>query len=86
MLFNDYYKRHNGVYYVSAEFLGQGTRDLYMLANLKGSFSEHEIGDIAMQLLNQVKQLHAAGLSLYQITPQSILVSDGFKRNERIKV
>ncbi len=43
-LFNDYYKRHNGVYYTSAEFLGQGTRELYMLANIKGAFSEHEIG------------------------------------------
>ena len=86
VLFNDYYRRHNGVYYLSAEFLGQGTRDLYMLANIKGSFSESEIGDIAMQLLNQLKQVQAQGLSLYQITPQSILVSDGFKRNERIKV
>mmetsp|Transcript_47185 Transcript_47185/g.62483 ORF Transcript_47185/g.62483 Transcript_47185/m.62483 type:complete len:84 (+) Transcript_47185:317-568(+) len=65
LLFNDFYRRHNGVYYLSAEFLGQGTRDLYMLANIKGSFSEAEIGDIALQLLTQVKQIHLAGLTLY---------------------
>ena len=47
-LFTDYYKRYNGVYYLSAEFEGQGTRDLYMLANIKGSFSEAEIGSIAI--------------------------------------
>ena len=50
-LFTDYYKRHNGVYYLCAEFKGQGTRDLYMLANIKGAFSEMEIGTIAIQLI-----------------------------------
>ena len=47
VLFENYYKRHNGVYYMTADFLGQGTRDLYMLANIKGAFSENEIGQIA---------------------------------------
>ena len=58
MIYNDYYRRENNIYYVSAEFLGQGTRDLYMLANIKGALSEHEIGQIAQQLLTQVKVMH----------------------------
>jgi len=50
-MFTDYFKRHNGVYYLCAEFKGQGTRDLYMLANIKGAFSEAEVGSIALQIL-----------------------------------
>ena len=46
-LYTDFYKRDNSIYYVRAPFQGQGTRDLYMLANLRGAFSEHEIGTIA---------------------------------------
>ena len=68
------------MYYVSAEFLGQGTRDLYMLANIKGALSEQEIGQIAVQLLNQVKLMHDNQIYLYMLTPQSVLVKDGFKR------
>ena len=55
VLYRDFYKREDGIYYSCAEFLGQGTRDLYMLANIKGAFSEAEIGSIALQLLIQVK-------------------------------
>lgn len=55
MLYTDFYKRENDLYYTSAEFLGQGTRDLYMLANIKGAFSESEIGSITLQLLLQAK-------------------------------
>jgi len=51
----DYYKRANDLYYLTAEFKGQGTRDLYMLANMKGTFSEVEIGKIAHQLLTEVR-------------------------------
>ena len=65
VLHTDFYKRENGLYYTCAQFLGQGTRDLYMLANIKGAFSEAEIGSIALQLLTQVKQVHKAGLCLY---------------------
>ena len=46
-LYKNFYKRENGVYYVSYEFQGQGTRDLYMLANVLGAFKEKEIGQIA---------------------------------------
>ena len=46
-LFNTYYRRDNGIYFVESEFLGQGTRDLYMLANIKGAFTEQEVGTIA---------------------------------------
>ena len=46
-LLTDYYRRENGLYYLSTEFLGQGTRDLYMLANIKGAFTEQELGSIA---------------------------------------
>ena len=34
---------HNKVFVVH-DFLGQGYKDLYMLANIKGSFTESEIG------------------------------------------
>ena len=34
----------NNRVFVVHEFLGQGYKDLYMLANIKGSFSENEIG------------------------------------------
>ena len=64
-LYTDFYRREGGLYYTRAEFHGQGTRDLYMLANLRGAFSEQEIGTIAEQLLVQVKQMHSAGLNLY---------------------
>ena len=29
---------------LQSDFIGQGYKDLYMLANVKGSFSENEIG------------------------------------------
>ena len=32
---------------LQSDFIGQGYKDLYMLANVKGSFSENEIGQIA---------------------------------------
>lgn len=32
---------------IQSDFIGQGYKDLYMLANVKGSFSENEIGQIA---------------------------------------
>lgn len=34
---------HNKIFVVH-DFLGQGYKDLYMLANIKGNFSESEIG------------------------------------------
>lgn len=46
-LYSSYYRRENSIYYVTSEFLGQGTRDLYMLANIKGAFTEQELGTIA---------------------------------------
>ena len=46
-LYKNFYKRSNGTYYVSYEFQGQGTRDLYMLANILGAFKEKELGQIA---------------------------------------
>ena len=57
-----------------------------MLANIKGAFSESEIGSIALQLLTQVKQMHGIGMCLYQLAPQMVLVKDGFKRGSQIKV
>ena len=32
---------------IQSDFIGQGYKDLYMLANVRGSFSESEIGQIA---------------------------------------
>ena len=69
---------------MSYEFQGQGTRDLYMLANILGSFKEKEIGQIAEQLLTQVKQVHDGGIEMYQLTPQNIFIKDGFKRGTDI--
>ena len=40
---HEYYTTNNRVYVVH-EFFGQGYKDLFMFANIKGSFSEMEIG------------------------------------------
>ena len=42
-LYLDFYRRENNIYYLESEYRGQGTRDLYMLANIKGAFSEKEL-------------------------------------------
>ena len=42
----EYYMGAHRVFIVN-DFIGQGYKDLYMLANIKGSFSEYEIGQIA---------------------------------------
>lgn len=57
-----------------------------MLANIKGAFTEIEIGEIAEQLLQQTKLLHAQDIHLYLLTPQTILIKDGFKRKTPIKL
>lgn len=37
--------------FVVNDFIGQGSHDLYMLANIRGSFSDAEIGSIAYQIM-----------------------------------
>lgn len=85
-LYVDYYRRGGGVYYVASEWLGQGYRDLYMLANVKGAFTEYEVGMVAVQLLNQLKALHAEDIIVQHLNPQNILVQDGFNRGSPVKV
>ena len=68
-LFQNYYRRSQGIYFVVDEYRGQGARDLYTLANQKGAFSEREIGSIADQLLQQMKMIHDKGLILQFMTP-----------------
>ena len=53
----EFYESGNRMFVVH-DFIGQGYKDLYMLANIKGSFSEHDIGQIAVQLLKGVSYLH----------------------------
>ena len=57
-----------------------------MLANIRGKFSEHEIGQIANQLLSGVGYLHAKNIYLRSLKPQSIVVTDGFKPNSKISL
>ena len=47
-----------------------------MLANIRGTFSEHEIGDIAVSLINQLKFLHTNRIIYKFLTPQNIVVSN----------
>ena len=47
-----------------------------MLANIRGTFSEHEIGDIAVSLINQLKFLHINRIIYKFLTPQNIVVSN----------
>ena len=55
--------------FVVHDFIGQDHRDLNMLANIKGSFSEQEIGKIATQLLKAVSILHHKDIVLRYLTP-----------------
>ena len=71
---------------LQSDFIGQGYKDLYMLANVKGSFSENEIGQIAYQLLKGIEYLHFHGLILRHLKPQNIVVSEGFKPYTKIKL
>ena len=64
----EYYKTDRRVFVVH-DFLGQGYKDLYMLANIKGSFSENEIGQIALQLLKGVGHLHNQDIFLRNLKP-----------------
>ena len=68
------YVRPPAYYYISAESTGQCQKDLYELARSTGAFSESQIGEIAYQLLTQLKELHALSLNLLLLTPQNILV------------
>ena len=57
-----------------------------MLANVKGIFSEAQIGSIAYQLLSQLRYLHKRGIECKFLTPQNITVLTGFENYEDIKV
>ena len=57
-----------------------------MLANIKGSFSENEIGQIAVQLLKGVGYLHRHDIQLRNLKPQNIVVTEGFKPYSKIKL
>ena len=50
-------------------FVGQGYKDLYMLANIKGAFSEYEIAQIAHQLVMGVGYLHSKDIFLRCLKP-----------------
>ena len=52
-----------------SEFIGQGYKDLYMLANIRGALSESHIGQIAFQLLKGVEHLHFSGIVLRHLKP-----------------
>ena len=81
----EYYESRNRMFVVS-DFIGQGYKDLYMLANIKGSFSEHDIAQIAVQLLKGVGYLHHQGIYLRNLKPQSIVITEGFKPFSKIKL
>ena len=61
-------------YYIASEMRGQCNSDLYELARKTGSFSEAQIGQIAFQLLTQLKELHNTDLFVLLLTPQNVLV------------
>ena len=55
--------------FMLSEFIGQGYKDLYMLANIRGALSESHIGQIAFQLLKGVEHLHFSGIVLRHLKP-----------------
>ena len=57
-----------------------------MLANIRESFSEAEIGQIADQLINQLSHLHSRSLVLKYLNPLNIVVLQGFEKEEEIIV
>ena len=70
--------------FILNNFSGQGNRDLYMLANIRGNFSEADIGQIALQIMNQLKYLHEHGVVCKYLTPQNIVVNSGFQPGQPI--
>ena len=55
--------------FMLSEFIGQGYKDLYMLANIRGALSECHIGQIAFQLLKGIEHLHFSGIVLRHLKP-----------------
>ena len=72
--------------FILNNFSGQGNRDLYMLANIRGNFSEADIGQIALQIMNQLKYLHEHGVVCKYLTPQNIVVNSGFQPGQPIQL
>ena len=50
-----------------------------MLANIRGSFSEAQIGSIAYQIMGQLNYLHSRQLICKYLTPRNISVLQGFE-------
>ena len=58
-----------------------------MLDNFKGFFTERDIGQIALQLLQGVQYLHQQGIFLGHLKPQNVLVYEGLEiQPQQIKV
>ena len=49
-------------------------QDLYELSQNIGAFSEARIGQIALQLLMQLREIHARDMLLLLLTPQNVLI------------
>lgn len=65
--------------YVTEPFIGQGQDDLYRLASFRHQFSDNGIGQIAYHLLTQLEKMHHNGLIYKYLSPQQIVVSEGFE-------
>ena len=57
-----------------------------MLANVKGVFSEAEIGKIVFQIMKQLQFLHSKQIVYKFLTPQNIIIQKGFRPGEPIEL
>lgn len=76
----------NGCLYMVNKFIDQGWNDLYRLANIRVTFSEADIGTIALQLLDQLSHLHKNGIVYKYLRPQHVVVTKGFMPLDSIRL
>ena len=80
----DYYTAKSKIFIVK-KFIGHG-KDLYMLANTKGAFTEDEIGQLAHQLIKALMHLHSKGIRLKTLRPQNLVFTSGFEPGSKCRL
>ena len=79
------YQSTNRIYVVTNPY-EEGSHDLYYLKHIRTSFSDHEIGQIAFQLVERIESLHKNGITYKFLSPKHVRVIHGFQGKESIKL
>ena len=59
---------------------------MYYLKHIRTSFTDHEIGQIAFQLIEKLEILHKNGIVYKFLSPKHVRVIYGFQINQAIKI